>query len=312
MRAASLRPAPIGLPIGDVDRVFPFHVAFDRDLRLAGVGSTLARICPSAKVGLALGDVFVVRRPEGITDFAGFLRNQRNLFLLVPVGTELVLRGQVLWEESAETMLFLGSPWITDPAQIGQLGLSLSDFAIHDPIVDLVHLVQAQKAAYDDLKRMAATLTEQRAELRSANDSLAERNAALQEAQEQIRVQESEASKLALIASRTDNAVILTDAQARVEWVNEGFERISGYTLEEVKGQVPGRLLQGPDTDPTTVEYMRRRLSEGEGFNVEIVNYSKYGRRYWLAIEVQPIRDDGGEIVNYMAIETDITSRRES
>ncbi|MFM7143163.1 MAG: PAS domain S-box protein [Alphaproteobacteria bacterium] len=312
MRAASLRPAPTGLALGDVDRVFPFHLAFDRDLRLVGVGSTLARICPSAKVGLALGDVFVVRRPEGITDFAGFLRNQRNLFLLVPVGTDLVLRGQVLWEESSETMLFLGSPWITDPTQIGQLGLSLSDFAIHDPIVDLVHLVQAQKAAYDDLKRMAATLTEQRAELRSANDNLAERNAALQAAQEQIRVQESEASKLALIASRTDNAVILTDAQARVEWVNEGFERISGYTLEEVKGQVPGRLLQGPNTDPTTVDYMRRRLAEGEGFNVEIVNYSKYGRRYWLAIEVQPIRDDGGEIVNYMAIETDITSRRES
>ena len=309
MRAASLRTTPPGLLLGDLDRVFPFHVAFDRDMDLVGIGSTLSRICPSAVPGARFSDVFGVRRPEGVADFPAFVRNQRNLFLIVPIGSDLVLRGQMLWEETQELMLFLGSPWITDPAQIGRLGLSLSDFAIHDPIVDLVHLVQAQKAAYDDLKRMATTLTEQRSELRAANDSLAERNASLHEAHEQIRTQEAESRKLALIASRTDNAVILTDAQARIEWVNEGFERITGFTLEEVKGQVPGHLLQGPDTDPTTIEYMRRRLADGEGFNVELVNYSKYGRRYWLSIEVQPIRDERGEIVNYMAIETDITTR---
>lgn len=312
MKASPRKASPPSLVLGDVDRVFPFHVAFDHDLRIAGIGSTLARICPSVREGGNFGEIFRVRRPEGVDDFAGIVRNQRNLFLVAPVGTDLLLRGQMHWEEAQQVMLFLGSPWITDPEQIGKLGLLLSDFAIHDPIVDLVHLVQAQKAAYDDLKRMAATLTEQRSELRAANDSLAERNSALQAAHEQIREQETEARKLALIASRTDNAVILTDAHARVEWVNEGFERVTGFTLDEVKGEVPGRLLQGPDTDPTTVDYMRRRLAEGEGFNVEIVNYSKYGRRYWLSIEVQPIRDENGEVVNYMAIETDITARKES
>ncbi|MEI8358330.1 MAG: PAS domain S-box protein, partial [Deltaproteobacteria bacterium] len=184
--------------------------------------------------------------------------------------------------------------------------------AIHDPIVDLVHLVQAQKTAYEDLKRMASLLTEQRSDLRSANDSLAERNAALEQAHEQIRLQQVESRKLALIAARTDNAVILTDAQARIEWVNDGFERMTGYTLDDVKGRRPGDFLQGPDTDPTTIDYMRRRLAEGEGFNVELVNYSKFGRRYWLTIEVQPIHDERGEIANYMAIETDVTTRKES
>ncbi len=312
MKVASASSTPPRMALGDLDRVFPFHVAFDRDLRIVGVGSTLAKMLPSAVPGQGFGDVFRVLRPEGVADLAGFIRNQRNLFLLAPLGTDVVLRGQMLWEDGQELMLFLGSPWITDPEQIGKLGLLLSDFAIHDPIVDLVHLVQAQKAAYDDLKRMAATLTEQRSELRTANESLAERNSSLQAAHEQIRAQEAEARKLALIASRTDNAVILTDSQVRVEWVNDGFERITGYTLEEVKGTVPGRLLQGPDTDPTTVAYMRSRLAEGEGFNVEVVNYSKYGRRYWLAIEAQPIHDENGEVVNYMAIETDITARKES
>ena len=87
---------------------------------------------------------------------------------------------------------------------------------------------------------------------------------------------------------------------------------MTGYTLDDVKGRRPGDFLQGPHTDPTTIDYMRRRLAEGKGFNVELVNYSKFGRRYWLTIEVQPIHDERGEIANYMAIETDITTRKES
>ena len=59
---------------------------------------------------------------------------------------------------------------------------------------------------------------------------------------------------LALVASKTDNAVIITDREGKIEWVNDGFERISGYTLEEASGRKPGHLLQGPDTDPETVE----------------------------------------------------------
>ena len=312
MRAASLRSMPTGLVFGDLDRIFPFHIAIDDAMRIVGVGSTLARICPEAKAGASMNSVFRIQRPDGIADFEGLRRNTRNLFLLSHEAKHLTLRGQMLWDEAAGLMLFLGSPWITDPSQIAMLGLSLSDFAIHDPIVDLVHLVQAQKTAYEDLKRMASLLTEQRSDLRSANDSLAERNAALEQAHEQIRLQEAEARKLALIAARTDNAVILTDAQARIEWVNDGFARMTGYTLDDVKGRRPGDFLQGPDTDPTTIDYMRRRLAEGEGFNVELVNYSKFGRRYWLTIEVQPIHDERGEIANYMAIETDITTRKES
>jgi len=303
---------PTGLVFGDLDRIFPFHIAIDDAMRIVGVGSTLARICPEATAGASMNSVFRIQRPDGIADFEGLRRNTRNLFLLSHEAKQLTLRGQMLWDEAAGLMLFLGSPWITDPSQIAMLGLSLSDFAIHDPIVDLVHLVQAQKTAYEDLKRMASLLTEQRSDLRSANDSLAERNAALEQAHEQIRLQQVESRKLALIAARTDNAVILTDAQARIEWVNDGFERMTGYTLDDVKGRRPGDFLQGPDTDPTTIDYMRRRLAEGEGFNVELVNYSKFGRRYWLTIEVQPIHDERGEIANYMAIETDVTTRKES
>ena len=129
---------------------------------------------------------------------------------------------------------------------------------------------------------------------------------------ERVEAESRHAAKLALVASRTDNAVIITDVRGRVEWVNEGFTRISGYTLDEVRGRKPGSVLQGPGTDPAAVAYVRSQLAKGEGFRVEILNYAKDGRPYWLAVEVQPVRDDGGRLTQFMAIESDITERKQA
>ena len=114
--------------------------------------------------------------------------------------------------------------------------------------------------------------------------------------------------RLSLIARRTDNLVVLTDERGNVEWVNESFEHITEYSMNEVIGKRPGDFLQGADTDPSTVNYMRSRLKQNLGFDVEIINYSKSGRKYWLAIEVRPIYDEAGKLTNFMAIESDITA----
>ncbi len=128
----------------------------------------------------------------------------------------------------------------------------------------------------------------------------------------ELKKTQAEAQKLALVASRTDNAVILTDAEGRIEWINEGFTRITGYEFAEVRGRKPGSFLQGPESSPGTVRLMREHISRGEGFAAEIVNYAKGGRKYWLAIEVRPIHDAAGRLTHYMAIESDITARRQA
>lgn len=127
-----------------------------------------------------------------------------------------------------------------------------------------------------------------------------------------LEEREVEARKLSLVAKRTDNAVILTDAGGYIEWVNEGFARITGYTFAEVVGKKPGAILQGPETDPETVRHMHQRLEKKRGFNVEVVNYRKSGEKFWFAIEVQPILGKDGEVVNFMSIESDITERKQN
>jgi PAS domain S-box-containing protein len=106
--------------------------------------------------------------------------------------------------------------------------------------------------------------------------------------------------------------VVITDAAARIEWVNEGFTRITGYTLQEVVGMKPGRVLQGAETDLATVQRIREKLALKESFTEELLNYHKDGRAYWLQLNVTPILDEEGNTQKYIAIESDITNRKKA
>lgn len=116
---------------------------------------------------------------------------------------------------------------------------------------------------------------------------------------------------LSIVASRTDNAVIITDRDGYIEWVNDGFTRISGYTLEEVMGKKPGHVLQGPATDAATVERMSSAVKQGRSFTEEVLNYSRDGRAYWLSIAVTPVYDEYGQLIRFIAIESDVTQRKQ-
>ena len=58
---------------------------------------------------------------------------------------------------------------------------------------------------------------------------------------------------LSLVANETDNAVIITDPNGYIQYVNNGFERLTGYALSEVKGKKPGSFLQGKDSDKNMI-----------------------------------------------------------
>ena len=119
-----------------------------------------------------------------------------------------------------------------------------------------------------------------------------------------------DAEILALVASRTDNAVILTDPTGLIIWVNDGFTRITGYSIEQSLGKRPGELLQGQETDAQAVRRMADRLAQGCGFREEVLNYRKSGEPYWIALEVHPILGEQGEVTHFMALQRDITEER--
>ncbi len=122
---------------------------------------------------------------------------------------------------------------------------------------------------------------------------------------------EIELQRLSLVASQTDNVAIITDPQGRIEWVNESFHRVTGYTLAEVMGRKPGDFLQGTQTAPATVAEIRSALARQQPFSGEILNYHKDGTPYWLLLNINPVFDEAGHLTHHIAIETEITARKQ-
>ena len=123
---------------------------------------------------------------------------------------------------------------------------------------------------------------------------------------------EKQLNLLALVARDTDNSVIITDAQGHIEWVNEAFIKQTGYTLDELMGRTPGSVLQGPDTDPTTVSFIRERLHRQVPFSATILNYKKSGKKLWFSMNITPIHDEAGQLTQFVAIQQNITFRKEA
>ncbi len=122
---------------------------------------------------------------------------------------------------------------------------------------------------------------------------------------------EQEVAQLAMVVENTHSMVVITDKNGVIEWVNPAFTAITGYLPEEVIGRRPGRLLQGPATDPETKKYLSQQIANGQIFDCEILNYSKSGETYWVKIHGQPVANEMGEVYRYFSIQEDITYRKQ-
>ena len=99
-------------------------------------------------------------------------------------------------------------------------------------------------------------------------------------------------------------AVILTDAQRKILWVNEDFTEITGYTLTEVAGKKPN-LLQGPETEQEAIKRIRRNLQHNIAFREEITNYRKNGEAYLCKLVIHPVFNRNQQLSNFIAFEVD-------
>ncbi len=118
--------------------------------------------------------------------------------------------------------------------------------------------------------------------------------------------------RLSLVATRTSNAVVITDAERRITWVNDAFTAVSGYTLADVVGKSPGEILQVPGrTDPNAVAALRQALDAQTSVRATILNQSRSGRPYWLDLSIEPLFADGA-LTGFIAVESDVTEQVEA
>jgi len=104
--------------------------------------------------------------------------------------------------------------------------------------------------------------------------------------------------------------MIVTDPNQQdnpIIFCNEAFERLTGYSNEELVG-FNCRLMQGPETDPDTVTSIREAVADGRDVAVDILNYRKDGNTFWNALFISPVRDEDGRIVYFFSSQLDFSN----
>lgn len=117
------------------------------------------------------------------------------------------------------------------------------------------------------------------------------------------------------LVENTNDVIMVLDATPlskggpRIVYVNPAFEKLMGYTADEVVGQNP-KILQGPGTDDKTRYKMRKAMRDGSSIRTQILNYDKAGNELWLDINMVPLFDESGKLTYYAAIERDLTEHK--
>ncbi|MCB2017687.1 MAG: PAS domain S-box protein [Hydrogenophaga sp.] len=131
----------------------------------------------------------------------------------------------------------------------------------------------------------------------------------LQLAQKDAALMHDHMTLLASVAQHAGSPVVVTDNDVQVVWCNEAFERETGYRLEELRGQRPGRWLRSPNADPDAVQSLREAMQQHRDIDIELMHRYRDGRDRWVRL-IQTSRRDGNEsFCGYVSVLVDIDAQ---
>ena len=126
----------------------------------------------------------------------------------------------------------------------------------------------------------------------------------------QRKASEDEIRKLFLAVEQSPSIVCITDVDGRIEYVNTRFLEVSGYTFDEIHGQNP-RILKSGELGQDYYEELWKTITSGKIWKGEFHNMKKNGEYYWVLASIAPIKDEKGTITHFVAMQEDITFRKE-
>lgn len=115
--------------------------------------------------------------------------------------------------------------------------------------------------------------------------------------------------------SKVNDSVMITEASPidepgpRIVFVNRAFEERTGYSHDEMHGHSP-RILQGPLTQRNELDRIRAALQHHRPISVELINYTKQGKPFWIEMEIAPVAVQGETFTHFVSIQRDITERK--
>lgn len=272
------------------NRLFPFYILIDNSLSIENFGKGLAKLCPEIKNSMIFIDCFTIKRPHlAKTTFQEIINIGNQLVVIESLNNDITLRGQ--FEQINNSLLFVGSPWFNSMDQVIEKKLTLHDFAIHDPLIDLLHVLKNSENTSQELKELLKTINDQKNKLKKDQEEL---------------------NRLSLVASINKNGVVFTKSDGMIFWCNDAFLNQTGYSREEVIGRNPIEVGQCEFTDIGTMRMMTDLFFKGKPFEVELIHGKKDGSYFWTRTTGQPLLNPKGEVIQYYAIIEDISEQKQS
>lgn len=155
------------------NQLFPFYILINHDLTIQSCGNSLKKIFELPPQGMFY-DHFSLKRPANVPANFASLCGVCKQMVIVETNNRFsdILRGQFEHLQNSGQLLFIGSPWFDNMNDVKQRHLTLHDFAFHDPLIDLLHVLKTQEIVNDDLKRLLATLHRKKSELKKATEEV--------------------------------------------------------------------------------------------------------------------------------------------
>lgn len=163
---------------------------------------------------------------------------------------------------------------------------------------------QVTNAARDDSQTRITNL-ERRLE---ANE---QENVRLRQEIDSLRSLHDTLELLALVASKTDNAVVILDSRQQIEWVNDSFVRMTGFELPEAHGKTLTDIFYSDElTESGGLQELETALATGHGISQDILHQRKDGRTFWASLSITPALDEHGNLSRWIGIASDATRQR--
>lgn len=277
--------------LNSFNKLFPFYILMDSNFNIKSFGESLFKIMPNLKENCSFSDCFFIKRPYSKTlDANSFSELFSQLIVIESLQKNpFLLRGQ--FQQYDEFYLFVGSPWFVSMDDVASTNLKLNDFAIHDPLIDLLHLIKTKEISNADLKELIATINEQK---------------------EILDHDRAEIKKLSQVASANKNGVVLTDLEGNLFWINDAYLELTGYSRQDVIDKTLVDLGVSEQTDREVLYEMLSSFKERKVFDCEVYHKKKNGDGFWARMKGQPVLDSDEKFVQYFVVIEDITKEKET
>ena len=161
-------------------------------------------------------------------------------------------------------------------------------------------------ALSNSFNQMLERLESSRNQVRERTEALAAANRKMESEIAERKHAEEMRDRLGMAVEQAAEAIVITDINGTILYVNPAFEQISGYAREEAVGKNP-RILQSGRHDREYYREMWSTLTRGETWSGNILNRRKDGQLYEEVAIISPVRDESGKIVNYVGVKRDVT-----